>query len=175
MSFSRTAEFFRVDARLSAAEAEGGLENGLRSAKQAAELAPHGVPYLLLLARAQRAAGDDADAVVTLESVLADHPEHPVAVKLMAELETTEAVTDAGVGADGGDRASDRGRVSVRGSFSGGGRASVRGSTGGRAGGSLSRGGSDGDWGSRGGEACSGAAGLSQEAQCSEETRVRRV
>ena len=102
MSFSRTAEFFRVDARLSAAEAEGGLENGLRSAKQAAELAPHGVPYLLLLARAQRAAGDDADAVVTLESVLADHPEHPVAVKLMAELETTEAVTDAGVGADGG-------------------------------------------------------------------------
>jgi len=102
MSFSRTAEFFRIDARLSAAEAEGGLENGLRSAKQAAELAPHGVPYLLLLARAQRAAGDDADALVTLQSILADHPEHPVAVKLLAEVERTEALADAGVGADGG-------------------------------------------------------------------------
>jgi tetratricopeptide (TPR) repeat protein len=102
MSFSRTAEFFRIDARLSAAEAEGGLENGLRSAKQAAELAPHGVPYLLLLARAQRAAGDDADALVTLQSILADHPEHPVAVKLLAEPERTEALADAGVGADGG-------------------------------------------------------------------------
>lgn len=90
MSFSRTAEFFRVDARLSAAEADGGLENGLRSAKQAAELAPDGVPYLLLLARSQRAAGDDVPARVPLETVLADHPGHPVASKLMADLTSAE-------------------------------------------------------------------------------------
>ena len=100
MSFSRTAEFFRVDARLSAADAGGGLENGLRSAKQAVELSPNGVPYLLLLARAQRAADDDADARAALETILADHPEHPVATRLLAEFETVEAVADAGVAAE---------------------------------------------------------------------------
>jgi tetratricopeptide (TPR) repeat protein len=105
MAFSRTAEFFRVDARLSAADAGGGLENGLRSAKQAVELSPNGVPYLLLLARAQRAANDDADARAALETILADHPEHPVATQLLAELETTEAVPDAGVAADAGESA----------------------------------------------------------------------
>jgi tetratricopeptide (TPR) repeat protein len=97
MAFSRTSEFFRIDARLSAAEADGGLENGLRSAKQAVELSPNGVPYLLLLARAQRAANDDADARAALGTILADHPEHPVATQLLAELETIEAVADAGV------------------------------------------------------------------------------
>ena len=102
MSFSRTAEFFRIDARLSAAEAEGGLENGLRSAKQAAELAPDGVPYLLLLARAEGAAGDGADARVALETILADHPGHPVATKLLAEIDASELVADAGVAADAG-------------------------------------------------------------------------
>ena len=102
MSFSRTAEFFRIDARLSAAEAGGGLENGLRSAKQAAELEPDGVPYLLLLARAERAAGDGADARIALETILADHPEHPVATKLLAELEAADAVADAGVEVDAG-------------------------------------------------------------------------
>ena len=101
-SFSRTAEFFRIDARLSAAEAEGGLENGLRSAKQAAELAPDGVPYLLLLARAEGAAGDGADARVALETILADHPGHPVATKLLAEIDASELVADAGVAADAG-------------------------------------------------------------------------
>jgi hypothetical protein len=102
MSFSRTAEFFRIDARLSAAEAEGGLENGLRSAKQAAELAPDGVPYLLLLARAERAAGDGADARIALETILADHPGHPVASKLLADIDASELVADAGVAADAG-------------------------------------------------------------------------
>jgi Tfp pilus assembly protein PilF len=104
MPFSRTAEFFRVDARLSASEANGRLENGLRSAKQAAELAPEGIPYLLLLARAQRAAGDDVDARVPLETILADHPEHPVAAQLMAEIVSAEAeaIADAGVGLDAG-------------------------------------------------------------------------
>ncbi|MBW2685128.1 MAG: zinc-ribbon domain-containing protein, partial [Deltaproteobacteria bacterium] len=107
MSFSRTAEFFRVDARLSAAESNGGLENGLRSAKQAAELAPDGVPYLLLLARAQRAAGEDVDARVPLETILADRPAHPVAAKLMAEIVSAEAeaVADAGVAAEAGTEA----------------------------------------------------------------------
>ena len=103
MSFSRTAEFFRIDARLSAAESDGGLENGLRSAKQAVELAPEGVPYLLLLARAQLAAGDDSEARKPLERILGDHPDHPVATKLLAELravEAAEAVMDAGVPAD---------------------------------------------------------------------------
>ncbi|MBW1760428.1 MAG: hypothetical protein JRJ64_02845, partial [Deltaproteobacteria bacterium] len=103
MSFSRTAEFFRVDARLSAAESNGGLENGLRSAKQAAELAPDGVPYLLLLARAQRAAR------VPLETILANRPAHPVAAKLMAEIVSAEAeaeaVADAGVAAEAGTEA----------------------------------------------------------------------
>lgn len=100
MSFSRTAEFFRVDAQLSAAEAGGGLEHGLRSAKQAVELAPNGVPYLLLFARAQHAAGDDADARAALQIVLADAPEHPVATRLLAEFDTTEAMVDAGVADD---------------------------------------------------------------------------
>ena len=100
MSFSRTAEFFRVDAQLSAAEAGGGLEHGLRSAKQAVDLAPNGIPYLLLLARAQHAAGDDADARAALQIVLADAPDHPVATRLLAEFDTTEAVADAGVADD---------------------------------------------------------------------------
>ena len=105
MAFSRTAEFFRVDARLSAADAGGGWEIGLRSAKQAVELSPNGVPYLLLLARAQRAANDDADARAALGTILEDHPEHPVAAELLAEIEAVEvieAVADAGVAADGG-------------------------------------------------------------------------
>jgi tetratricopeptide (TPR) repeat protein len=102
MSFSRTAEFFRVDARLSAAEAGGGLENGLRSAKQAAELAPNGVPYLLLLTRAEHAAGDDSGARVAVETILVDYPEHPTATKLLAELQVPEVVADAGVAADAG-------------------------------------------------------------------------
>jgi predicted Zn finger-like uncharacterized protein len=101
-SFSRTAELYRIDARLGAAEAGGGLEHGLRSAKQAVELAPHGVPYLLLLARAQRAAGDDAGARVSLETVLADHPEHPVATRLLAGLATPATNADAGISADAG-------------------------------------------------------------------------
>jgi tetratricopeptide (TPR) repeat protein len=103
MSFSRTAEFFRVDARLSAAEADGGLQHGLRSARQAAELAPHGVPYLLLLARAERASGDESAARIPLETVLADHPDHPVATALLAEMNAALVVTDAGVPVDGGD------------------------------------------------------------------------
>ena len=100
MSFSRTAEFFRVDARLSGAEAGGGLENGLRSAKQAVDLAPNGVPYLLLLARAQHAAEDDADARAALQIILADAPDHPVATRLFAEFGAPEAVADAGVEGD---------------------------------------------------------------------------
>jgi predicted Zn finger-like uncharacterized protein len=105
-SFSRTAEFYRIDARLSAAEAGGGLQGGLRSAKQAAELAPHDVRYLLLLARAEHASGDDAGARSALETILLDHPEHPVATKLLAKLEEAEAVAavaaDAGVAPDAG-------------------------------------------------------------------------
>jgi tetratricopeptide (TPR) repeat protein len=101
-SFSRTAEFFRIDARLNAAEADGNWENGLRSAKQAAELAPHEPRYLLLLARAEHAAGDDAGARAPLETILADHPEHPVANKLLAELDAVGLEADAGVAVDGG-------------------------------------------------------------------------
>jgi len=102
MSFSRTAEFFRVDARLSAAEADGDLQQGLRSAREAAELEPHGVPYLLLLARAERAAGDESAARIPLETILADHPDHPVATALLAEMNAAVVVPDAGVPVDGG-------------------------------------------------------------------------
>ncbi|MFW2390229.1 MAG: tetratricopeptide repeat protein [Polyangiales bacterium] len=113
MSFSRTAEFFRIDSRLSAAEAGGKLEAGLRSAKQAVELSPDGVPYLLLLARAQAAAGEGSRAEESLNRILVAHPEHPVAVKLMGELRAAEtaagpdaeALVDAGVGADAGAEA----------------------------------------------------------------------
>jgi predicted Zn finger-like uncharacterized protein len=106
-SFSRTAEFFRVDARLSAAEAGGGLDAGLRSAKQAAELAPHGIRYLLLLARAERASGDDVSARAALEAILVDHPDHPVATKLLAELDEAPPVADAGVADAGGETATE--------------------------------------------------------------------
>ena len=105
MSFSRTAEFFRIDARLTAAEAGGDMQAALRSARQAVELAPDGVPYLLLLARAQRAAGEEAGAREQLERILADQPGHPTATKLLAELdaaEAAEALADAGVEPDAG-------------------------------------------------------------------------
>ncbi len=106
MSFSRTPEFFRIDARLSAAESGEGLEEGLRSAKLAVELAPDGVPYLLLLARPQTAAGNDSEAMEALETIVEAHPGHPVATKLLAELRgaplEAEALTDAGVGEDAG-------------------------------------------------------------------------
>jgi tetratricopeptide (TPR) repeat protein len=102
MPFSRTAEFFRVDARLSAAEADGRLQEGLRSARQAVELAPHGVPYLLLLARAERASGDESAARIPLETVLADHPNHPVAAALLAEMKAAAAVEDAVATVDAG-------------------------------------------------------------------------
>ena len=102
MSFSRTAEFFRIDARLTAAESDNRLERGLRSAKQAVELSPDGVPYLLLLARAQHAAGEDSEATKPLERILLDHPDHPVAAKLLAELRASEPLADAGVVADAG-------------------------------------------------------------------------
>ena len=112
MSFSRTAEFFRIDSRLSAAEAGGGLENGLRSAKQSVELSPQGVPYLLLLARAERAADDEDDAREALETILADHPEHPVATLLLADLTAPEVLADAGVEVDAAV-ASDAGSAGV--------------------------------------------------------------
>ncbi len=110
MSFSRTAEFFRVDARLSSAEADGRLENGLRSAREASDLDPNGVRYSLLAARSERAAGNDERAETFLRRVLEDRPEHPVAVPMLAEIiavraespeetppEVAEVAADAGV------------------------------------------------------------------------------
>jgi predicted Zn finger-like uncharacterized protein len=108
MAFGRTPEFFRIDAQLSAAEADGRLESGLASARQAAELSPEGVPYLLLWARAERAAGNVARARIPLETILAKYREHPVASKLLADLQAAEQASaaavevDAGVPADGG-------------------------------------------------------------------------
>jgi predicted Zn finger-like uncharacterized protein len=86
VSFSRTAEFFRIDARLSAAEADGRLENGLRSARQAAELAPESIPYLLLAARAEAASGRPERAKERLDTVLAIDPSHPTASGMLAAL-----------------------------------------------------------------------------------------
>jgi len=105
MSFSRTAEFFRIDALLTAAEAGGDMETALRSARQAVELAPDGIPYVLLLARAQRAAGEDAAAREQLATILADRPAHPTATKLLADLDAAQAaepLLDAGVEVDAG-------------------------------------------------------------------------
>ena len=106
MSFSRTPEFFRIDAHLSAAESGEGLEEGLRSAKLAVELAPDGVPYLLLLARTQKAAGNDSEAMEPLETIVQAHPGHPVATKLLVELRgapvEAETLADAGVEPDAG-------------------------------------------------------------------------
>ncbi|MGD8824162.1 MAG: tetratricopeptide repeat protein [Myxococcales bacterium] len=93
MSFSRTAEAFRVEARLSAAEAGGGLENGLESARQAVSLSPDGVRFLLLLARAEQSAGHVDRAEEALQTILAEHPNHPVATKLLAELKQAEAAS----------------------------------------------------------------------------------
>ena len=86
ISFSRTAEFFRVDARLSGAEAEGRLENGLRSARKATEIEPDGVRYALLAARAEIAAGNEERAEVLLRGVLEARPEHPVAGPMLEAL-----------------------------------------------------------------------------------------
>ena len=102
MSFSRIPEFFRVDARLSADEAGGDMKAALRSARQAAELAPEGIAYLLLLARAQSAAGEDAAAKGTLETILAEYPAHPTATKLLAELDSAQAAAEADAGVDAG-------------------------------------------------------------------------
>ncbi|RZV51567.1 MAG: hypothetical protein EX268_14255, partial [Deltaproteobacteria bacterium] len=102
MSFSRTPEFFRVDARLSAGEAGGDMQAALRSARQAAELAPEGIAYLLLLARAERAAGEDVAARGALKTILAEYPEHPTATKLLAELDAAEAPAAADAGVDAG-------------------------------------------------------------------------
>lgn len=117
MSFSRTAEFFRVDARLSSAEADGRLENGLRSAREASDLDPNGVRYSLLAARAERAAGNPEQAETFLRRVLEDRPEHPVAAPMLAEIiavraepaeetppevdEVAEVDADAGVQSEG--------------------------------------------------------------------------
>ena len=103
MSFSRTAEFYRIDARLSAAEAGGRLESGLRSARQAVELDPDAARYALLLARTERASEHPDQAREALEGILLAHPGHPVATALIAEMDAEvqeEAVADAAAASD---------------------------------------------------------------------------
>jgi tetratricopeptide (TPR) repeat protein len=90
ISFSRTAEFFRIDARLRAAEADGRLESGLRSARLAAELEPDQARYLLLAARAELAADNPQRTKALLEHVLAIRPGHPDATALMAAMAASE-------------------------------------------------------------------------------------
>lgn len=102
MPFSRTAEFFRVEALLQSAEHGGKLETGLLSATHAAEIGVEGVRYRLLLARAQLAAGDRIRARTAVEAVLATAPGHPTAVTLLEQLEEVPTVPDAGVAADAG-------------------------------------------------------------------------
>ncbi len=94
MSFRRSAEAHRIDALLVAAEGDGGLARGLSSARQAAELAPGEPLYLLLLARAELDAGNESRAREALESVLAEHPAHPVATKLLEELQAAAVPID---------------------------------------------------------------------------------
>jgi tetratricopeptide (TPR) repeat protein len=103
MSFSRTAEFYRIDARLSATEAGGRLESGLRSARQAVELDPDAARYALLLARTERASEHPDQAREALEGILLAHPGHPVATALIAEMDAEvqeEAVADAAAASD---------------------------------------------------------------------------
>jgi len=60
------------------------------------------------LARAERASGDDSAARIPLETILADHPDHPVATAMLAEMNAAAVLTDAGVPVDAGN-ASDAG------------------------------------------------------------------
>jgi len=94
MPFSRRPEFFRVDALLVAAEHDGTRARGMLSAQQAAEGAPDGIRYRLLLARAELAADDTARARSEVEAVLAMAPAHPAATALLDEIERAEAGSD---------------------------------------------------------------------------------
>lgn len=106
MPFSRTAEFFRIDALLEGAEHQGKLEAGLLSASRAAEIAPDGIRYRLLLARAQLASGDEPRARTQIDAVLTKNPHHPAAAALLTQLDAVvvpvedAGVTDAGAAPD---------------------------------------------------------------------------
>ncbi|MGB5811280.1 MAG: tetratricopeptide repeat protein [Polyangiales bacterium] len=106
MPFSRTAEFYRIDALLTAEERGDTLAAASRSAREAAQAAPDNPRYRLLVARAELASGDLTRARSDVEQVLAANPEHPAATVLLAEIEEaasdapTEIVDDGGVAAD---------------------------------------------------------------------------
>ncbi len=87
LAFSRSAEFFRVDALLSAAESPEDAEAGLRSAVQASQLEPQSIRYALLRARQELAAGDPSAARAEANRVLAVVANHPGALALIANLE----------------------------------------------------------------------------------------
>ncbi|MEM9731023.1 MAG: tetratricopeptide repeat protein [Myxococcota bacterium] len=94
MPFSRTAEFYRVDALLVNDETNG-KRAGLTSAKQAVDAAPEGSRYRFLLARAALVSGDTVGAREQVEAVLATDADHPTALALMTEIEAAEAEPEA--------------------------------------------------------------------------------
>lgn len=91
MPFSRTAEFYRIDALLTAEEHGGDLERGLESARQAAEASPDGIRYRLLRARVGLAVGDLSGVQEEVDAVYALAPRHPDARALEAALEARRA------------------------------------------------------------------------------------
>ncbi|MEM7137195.1 MAG: tetratricopeptide repeat protein [Myxococcota bacterium] len=103
MPFSRTAEFYRIDARVSGAEHDD-LAKGLLSARQATEIAPDSVRVRLLLARAELASDDYEGARVEVDRVLVTDPKHPAALALAAAIASAAPSEDAvDAEASGGD------------------------------------------------------------------------
>ena len=70
------------------------MTEGLRSAREAAHLAPDDPRYLLVAARAELASGHEERAKALLDRILEDRPDHPVAMALV------EGRADADAGAE---------------------------------------------------------------------------
>jgi predicted Zn finger-like uncharacterized protein len=94
MPFFRTAEYFRVQALVQAAKADGKLASGYESAEKAHDAEPDAIRYRLLLARAAMDANDASEAETQVQAVLTEHPAHPVATSLREELQARRAASE---------------------------------------------------------------------------------
>ncbi|MEM7435983.1 MAG: tetratricopeptide repeat protein [Myxococcota bacterium] len=107
MPFSRTAEFYRIDARVSEAEHDD-LAKGLLSARQATEIAPDSVRVRLLLARAELASDDYEGARAEVDRVLATDAKHPAALALAGSIARATPSEDAAKVEESGGDSSDQ-------------------------------------------------------------------